>query len=281
MPKFNTWNNIMVIRATLQIGFIGGMILSCQGIAVAGDEAQETDAAAEFARLADSEAESYIFDRNGDRNGFELQTSSKLNWTNPVTGSIRGRVFIWTYKDRPCAIASIFKFDEQTRITTEFHTLTNRAFRVKRPDGAEWSPVEESLESISLRGPSVASQRSARSVQMRLLARGFSAERIDSDGSKWKLRLLPQPLYRYSAPEFGVVDGAVFVLAQGTNPDVILMIEAVESDDGIQWRCLTARMHRSKIILSRSNEVIQEFPEVPRADLGNPRSAYSVLRRNP
>jgi hypothetical protein len=51
------------------------------------------------------------------------------------------------------------------------------------------------------------------------------------DGSIWHLRMLAQPLYRYAAE--APVDGAIFAFAQGTDPEVYLILESDEVGD--QW----------------------------------------------
>ena len=38
--------------------------------------------------------------------------------------------------------------------------------------------------------------------------------------------MLSQPVHRYEAKESGILDGALFVFAQGVNPEVLLLIEA-------------------------------------------------------
>ena len=195
----------------------------------AEDGDSESDPAQRFSQLAESEAKSYRFAIAGKTDGFQLQPDSVLNWTNPVSGSIRGKVFIWTHEGRPCAIASIYKYDEKTLLSTEFHSLMTEQFRAIRDDGITWSPSDSGVNVrpfVNANPPSTT--RAARRLEMRSFARRFSAERIDPDESKWSLRLMPQPLFRYEAPVPGVIDGAVFALAQGTNPDVILLIEAFQ-----------------------------------------------------
>ena len=53
-------------------------------------------------------------------------------------------------------------------------------------------------------------------------------------GAEWELRLLPQPLYRYESTDPDVLDGAVFafVTSAGTDPEVILMVEARKPSGG-------------------------------------------------
>jgi hypothetical protein len=82
-----------------------------------------------------------------------------------------------------------------------------------------------------------------RLLQAKQLASNFSAtsRRDDRD---WELRLLPRPLYRYELPknnESDLLDGVVFGLVQGTDLEIVLLLEAV---NGItpSWRWAPARM---------------------------------------
>jgi hypothetical protein len=59
------------------------------------------------------------------------------------------------------------------------------------------------------------------------------------------MRLLTQPNYRYEITDetSTVVDGAVFayVWSAGTDPEVLLVIEARRTDQGVRWHYAPAR----------------------------------------
>ena len=50
-----------------------------------------------------------------------------------------------------------------------------------------------------------------------------------------ELRLLPQPLYRYESTLPEVVDGALFTFVTGTDPELMLVIEARRTAAGPLW----------------------------------------------
>jgi hypothetical protein len=57
-----------------------------------------------------------------------------------------------------------------------------------------------------------------------------------------ELRLLLQPLHRYSDAKARIRDGAVFALALGTNPEALLFIEARDNAAGAaEWHYGWAR----------------------------------------
>jgi hypothetical protein len=53
---------------------------------------------------------------------------------------------------------------------------------------------------------------------------------------------LSTPLHRYSSPDAGVIDGAIFGYAQGTNPEAVLVVEAVSSSQGNYWEAYPVRL---------------------------------------
>ena len=56
-----------------------------------------------------------------------------------------------------------------------------------------------------------------------------------------KLRLLPNPLFRYKSESGAIVEGALFAFVTGTDPEVLLLIEARQGDEGLRWHVTCAR----------------------------------------
>src|SRR5581483_11336528 len=63
------------------------------------------------------------------------------------------------------------------------------------------------------------------------IVRDVSANTVDNKQSKWPLRALSKPLYRYE----GKGDGALFALAQGTDPEAFVLIESRGEGDSAHW----------------------------------------------
>ncbi len=78
-----------------------------------------------------------------------------------------------------------------------------------------------------------AADANARLRQFKTLVKRFSSYQIFAPKQqREELRLLVQPLYRYSDLENGVRDGALFAFALGTNPEVLLFLEARDEEGG-------------------------------------------------
>jgi hypothetical protein len=65
---------------------------------------------------------------------------------------------------------------------------------------------------------------------MKELAQRFTAHEVLNNGQRFELRLLIRPAHRYDHPKSGLIDGALFFLARGTDPEVVLLIELVAKD---------------------------------------------------
>jgi hypothetical protein len=58
----------------------------------------------------------------------------------------------------------------------------------------------------------------------------------------FELRILPQPVHRDADAQSGLIDGGVFLIAYGLNPEVILLLEARrEGSSEPEWQCGFAR----------------------------------------
>jgi hypothetical protein len=173
----------------------------------------------------------------------ELQSKSLLTYSNPVQGEVYGDVFVWTYSGRPEVLGAIFDFRSEHRMDSEFHVLAGSHIRASRDGkpflsldqpGVEFQPVAEA--------PAPAATATVRLRQMRDMARDFTVERDHPEQKREFMRLLPQPVYRYSSAEADIVDGAIFVFVEGTDPEAFLLLEAA-GDEQPFWRFALARMN--------------------------------------
>ena len=74
-------------------------------------------------------------------------------------------------------------------------------------------------------------------LQLRAIAKRFAGEELVGK-EKCELRLLPQPIDRYTPSSADRADGAIFIAAFGTNPEAVLFIES----DGKAWNYAAGRL---------------------------------------
>jgi hypothetical protein len=202
-----------------------------------------------------------------------LQPSPVLQYTNPERGfQQHGAFYVWTLDGRPLCIGSIWSTvpaDDPDRrwVANELHSLATGPLRSqheprigKRGPVPQWVTEQRGIAWAEFAdAPPPAMTRSLRLVQMRRLAEQFTA-RISNvaKGTEGDLRLLPQPLYRYPADVAGAVDGGLFAFVQGTDPEVLLLVEAVGAGDAARWRYAFARFtHISAVVQHEGRTVWQ------------------------
>jgi hypothetical protein len=185
-------------------------------------------------KLYQGEAGGYVIHRDsGRKEKVELRREPVYVWTNPIRGGEQdGAVFVWTCRGRAEVVGTFFSYPSTgpRNLNHEMHSLSTSVLDVARPGGAHtWTPAAPGIEPRPIAGaPGPAGSPSQRLLQMRELTRGFAASSEDLKEKRWELRLLPQPLYRYESTDPDVLDGAVFafVTSAGTDPEVLLVIEA-------------------------------------------------------
>jgi hypothetical protein len=174
-------------------------------------------------KLTTEAAAKYAFTfQDADSQPARLHSEPILRWSNPQAGEIYGNVFLWTIDDRPAAVGSLFKwFTPHTHMSHEFHSLAEAPLAGTFEGRAVWRTSQPGLAFVSLPGaPPPADSAVQRLLAMKRLAKDFTATKISRDDSKQELRLLTQPIYRYAVLEQQILDGALFVHVQGTDPEV-------------------------------------------------------------
>lgn len=182
-----------------------------------------------------------------------------LRFNDNVTGVLDGILIIWTEGKRPRAAASFWMRTNGDEFH-EFQSLASGKLLARRNGEPAWSPQQRGIEPRSLDAAlRPAETAPARLSQMRRLARQFQAA-ISNRTGRQKLRLMPQPVYRYEDPESGITDGAMFSFSKGTNPEVLLLIEAAADGSDERWRYALARMTMSEIEVRHEGQVVVTFP---------------------
>ena len=78
-----------------------------------------------------------------------------------------------------------------------------------------------------------------------------------------QLRLLSQPVYRYSDADAGIQDGAIFAFGYGTNPDILLVIESDrQGESAPSWRYGVGRLGGGEAFVSLDGQEVWTQPAV-------------------
>jgi hypothetical protein len=234
------------------------------------------------------QAEEYTIAVGTPPRALRLLPEPVLKWSNPEVGEIYGNVFLWTERGRPAVVASLHRwFSPHTHLSHEFTSLSDEAVSAERSGGVVWKTTLPGIKFQPVaEAPPPAESAAARLLQIRSLARQFSARSTDREGVSHELRLLTQPIHRYQPPAEGPsaerwLDGGLFAFVLGTDPELFLLIEAqpVQSDQ-FQWRFAVARMNSIDLRLLHAGREVWSAAQLPWAEVGNHRGPYTTFRIN-
>jgi hypothetical protein len=155
-------------------------------------------------------------------------------WNDPTGEISDGSLWAWKSAGRPSAILTIeFHLIQPGTWSLEFVSLSTGRVEVS-DDHTRWSPHDAGVSFREIPGaPAPAVGEAERLRQMKEILKRFSASEFwDVTRQHYALRLLPHPIDRYADADSGLVDGAIFMFAKGTNPEVVVLIEARRGADG-------------------------------------------------
>ncbi len=166
-----------------------------------------------------------------------------LRWANSTRGSENGMTVLYLDAGRPEAVCCIYPWEKT--LSHEFDSLSRGSLLAKRDGIVVWNPEHPGLQFQPIpNADAPAEVPTARLGQMKMLASQFSSTMLGwraNNSDREVLRMLPRPLYRYDSKRNDVLDGAVFAFVQGTDPESLLLLEAVRKGNGFEWQFAFAR----------------------------------------
>jgi hypothetical protein len=149
-------------------------------------------------------------------------------------------LWVWQDDGRPVALGKVEVYQRKDGLEWLycFASASTGLVDGKWPTGRHFQARKPGVEWAALDGPAPEPTAAGRLRQMKDLFRRFTATTRD-DGLKTSddLRPLARPLHEYTSPKNGVVQGVLCgFTANGTNPDVVVMLEAVGADVPKAWR---------------------------------------------
>jgi hypothetical protein len=201
----------------------------------------------------------------------ELVTNPVFRYDDQPRRFIDATIWAWTHEGRPVAFQKIEALDPgpATAIPTWQYCFAsmstdrlavewtpNRRFRSTEP-GIVFRPLADS--------PPVVEGNTQRKRQAREIMRKFSASIfIDpKDVSDQQMRFLTTPLFEYADPQTKVFRGAVFGFStNGTNPDLLVLLEARGDKARSIWHAGPARMTSGAVTLRYQESEIWKVDHV-------------------
>jgi len=287
-------------------GMAGVVLLTVLGWAIASAWSQDSaDAKGESRTSRLEEMASLVRDirltdpAHPDRGPFPLRPEPLHRWTDPTRALSDGALWAFGKPGRPIALATmeIYASDPkpQPLWACELISLApgplaaEASWNLYIPPGRprsgratplNWTPNPPGIafEAI-LEAPAPAATEAERLRQLKALAARFSSSQAaHGPGSRDELRLLPRPAHRYADPTNGLVDGAIFLFVYGTNPELLLSIEARTPPDGTRpaaWSFGCARLSTAVLTVSLDG---RETWTRPFAQEPDPEQPYYFIR---
>jgi hypothetical protein len=251
------------------------LVLAAAGAAEPDGRQQDGPSMIEQAR---AQAEKILVKSAGER-GLEIPRvgAPVMCFGDAVRGNQRGTLWVWGRSGRPAVMAEIYLNVGNDAVWIHTLTLTGAELVVADVRGrVRWAPQRTQLELKAFPSASAPAERaSIRLRQMKDLARRLSAhEYWGPENSRYELRLLIQPVYRYDDADAKLLDGAVFVFAHGTNPEILLFIEARgDVAASATWQYGLARLGSAELHADLDGKEVYTEPRAPHV-VGRPTDAY-------
>src|SRR5262245_39882496 len=196
-----------LLAALVSIGSLGVGAAGGRGQNPADTPANKENIEAAL-KLTLAAAAEYEFRIGDDDKPLELQRDPVLRWSNPDNGEVHGNVFLWTRDGRPLVVGSLFKlFSPHTHMAHEFQSLAEEPLTARFHSALVWKTKEAGVRFVDVpKAPAPAANEAQRILQLKQLAKDFTGSKKNPSGVETELRLLPQPIHRYSAPKQGILN---------------------------------------------------------------------------
>jgi hypothetical protein len=249
------------------VRLLNSMILAL-GLAAVGDGAQGADDHAERLRTMREFATGIKVETAspGAHQRFERLPEPIYRFADPARHVSDGTVWAWCQAGRPVAAVTLTKHKPPAR---KPHWLTEMTSLAPGPISAtiegigEWQPAGAGVVMQEIpKAPVPADDATKRLRQMKDLVRQMKAHEISrprgqSPSERYELRLLPQPVHRYEDAKSGLIDGGMFIIAYGLNPEVVMLVEARrEASSGPAWHCGFAPISTAELHVDFENKEI-------------------------
>lgn len=183
-----------------------------------------------------------------------------LRYSNPASDIITPDATVWAWgkAGRPSAIASV----EPAGL--EVVSLSDLPLTMSGKSGTKWTASTSELKWSEVPdSPEAGATSASRSRQMKEISRRFTATGTYHGGGAVQLRLMDRQLLRYTDEDKRLIDGAIFAFAAGTNPEVLLLVEARQPEgQPAKWSYAFARLSAGLLEARLGEAVVWSCPSI-------------------
>lgn len=200
-----------------------------------------------------------------------------LTFGDAARATDNGTLWAWGRQGRPVAFLELYQWQSNKSYWVHTVSLTSTDLvSLRFQSTSQWTPKTVAIDPKPVPAAKAPAEKEPlRLRQMKEIAARFAAHEFwNPNNSRFELRLLVQPIHRYSDPEAKVHDGTAFIFANGTNPEIVVLVESIgESLKTSQWHFSAARIGAAEMHLVLDK---QDVWTVPRAK-PNSTTPYSIF----
>jgi hypothetical protein len=232
-----------------------------------------------------------LADADQSDSAVKLKDEPVLRYADDTRQTFESSLWIWSNGGRPAAIVALeyYPTDPQgPRWLYEIASLSPKHIAAKRiaaeREGSfQWTATEPGLSlQLLADAPPPAEKEVRRLAQMKQLRGRFTADENASSasGGRIELRPLATPLLRYADAEQGILDAAIFSFANGTNPELLLILEARKAEGKLAWHYALIHMSGEPVAVQLDGKDIWQRPgDVPPAVRPSYVNGYIATKR--
>ena len=214
-----------------------------------------------------------------------MRPTPLFRYDDETRGYVDGTIWRLGEKGRPLAIVTAELHPRYLgggpRVVYDFLSLTDLPFTARSSDVAGWTPGGSAVELMPLAdAPPPADKAATRLTQIKQQARRFSGTQVvqELDNTSVQLRLLPREIERYSPTAHELADGAIFLLVNGRNPALLLVVET----DGERWQYGIGRLSApSKLEVRLDGALVWSQPRFTSFEWSQPYTASNSAAEFP
>jgi hypothetical protein len=212
-------------------------------------------------------------------NGIELEIYSDDKWSkvkriekpllfygDPTRNNDRGSVWGWGEKGRPVALIEVYQnISNRTKWVYAICNTSGGKVRANRGGAPWWRENDSASELKDVPGaPAPSTEAPQRQRQIKQLAQKFTGHQFwDPNNTRYELRRLESPLYTYRDEDSGLLEGGLYTLANGTNPEIMIFLEArVDPNDRSKtmWQYTVGRLAHAELHMEYDGKEIFTAP---------------------
>jgi hypothetical protein len=189
-----------------------------------------------------------------------------LLYGDPTRANDRGSVWGWGDKGRPAALVELYQdTDNRTRWVYAICNTSGKRLRAGMSGSPWWLENASASELKDVPGaPPAAAGPALRQLQLKQIASKFTGHQFwDPNNTRYELRRLERPLHTYRDESIGLLDGGLFTLANGTNPEIMVFVEARrDPKDATKtvWQYAIGRLAHAELHLQYDGKEVFEAP---------------------